>query len=89
MVAKWTDGDVAASIAQAITTARERRKLSKNQLANACGVARQNVVRWENGTHVPTIGTLLLVAKATGTTVAALVRGVDRAHAATLGGRRG
>lgn len=57
---------IAWSIAQRVQEARERQYLTQEDLAKKTGIARPNIVRLEQGRHLPTISTLHKVAKALG-----------------------
>ena len=47
-----------------IKNARIGKKLSQEQLAEACGVSRQTVARWERGDRVPSLSSLERIAEA-------------------------
>lgn len=55
---------VAWAIAQRIREARERQGLRQEDLAKMTGIARPNIVRIEQGRHVPSLATLRKIADA-------------------------
>lgn len=52
---------IAWAVAQRIKIARENQGLSQKELAEKTGIARTNIVRIEQGRHLPTYATLLKV----------------------------
>lgn len=70
----WTVG---TAIGQRIATAYRAAGMNRSQLAKAIGAGYSNVWRWETGEAAPSIESLALVAKATGTTIDWLQRGED------------
>ncbi len=61
------------AVAQRVREARERQGLTQEALAEKTGIARPNVVRLEQGRHLPTISTLQKVARALGLNVTTLI----------------
>lgn len=55
---------IAWAIAQRIREARERQELRQEDLAKMTGIARPNIVRIEQGRHVPSLATLRKIANA-------------------------
>ena len=51
-------------LSKQIKNARIGKKLSQEQLAEACGVSRQTVARWERGDRVPSLSSLERIAEA-------------------------
>ena len=52
------------NLGEKIFTARKKAGLSQTDLADAVGVSRQSVSKWETGESAPEAGNLLLIAKA-------------------------
>ena len=50
-------------LSKQIKNARIGKKLSQEQLAEACGVSRQTVARWERGDRVPSLSSLERIAQ--------------------------
>ncbi|MBI5194519.1 MAG: helix-turn-helix transcriptional regulator [Nitrospirae bacterium] len=55
---------IAWAIAQRIREARERQELRQEDLSKLTGIARPNIVRLEQGCHVPSLTTLRKIAEA-------------------------
>lgn len=55
---------IAWAIAQRIREAREKQGLRQEDLAAKSGIARPNIVRLEQGRHIPTLSTLQKIARA-------------------------
>lgn len=55
---------IAWAIAQRIREAREKQGLRQEDLAVKSGIARPNIVRLEQGRHIPTLSTLQKIARA-------------------------
>lgn len=53
---------IAWAVAQRVREARERQGLRQNDLAKISGIARPNIVRLEQGRHIPTLATLKKIA---------------------------
>ena len=51
-------------LSKQIKNARIGKKLSQEQLAEACGVSRQTVARWERGDRAPSLSSLERIAEA-------------------------
>lgn len=62
-------------LAERIYTLRKQRARSQEQLAEALGVSRQTVSKWENGTATPELEKLRAMAKCFGVTLDELVEG--------------
>lgn len=61
------------TIGEKIKWMRSDRNMSQNELADALGVSRQAITKWETDSGVPEIDNLVAIAKLFGTTVDALV----------------
>jgi transcriptional regulator with XRE-family HTH domain len=57
---------------------RERAELSQSQLAEKAGLSVRNIQNWEQAHRVPRAPALLALAKSLGSTVEALLEGVDQ-----------
>lgn len=53
---------------------RKLRNLSQAELAEACGVDRSNISRWENGEYMPHVKKLPIIAKTLGCTIDELLQ---------------
>lgn len=53
-------------IAERIISARREAGLTQEKLAQMAGLSVASVAKWENGSRVPRIGNLRLIAEATG-----------------------
>ena len=62
-------------LAEQIYTLRVQKNLSQEQLADALGVSRQSVSKWETGASVPELDKLVLLAQLFGVTLDDLVQG--------------
>ncbi len=82
-------------LAERIYTLRKQHALSQEQLAEALGVSRQTVSKWENGTATPELEKLRALARCFDVTLDELVEGgeptpaSETAHAPARGGRLG
>ncbi len=52
--------------AEIVRTCRERAGLSRQQLADKCGLSYSHIWRWETGQTCPKVDSLLIVINATG-----------------------
>ncbi|MEK6672391.1 MAG: helix-turn-helix transcriptional regulator [Nitrospirota bacterium] len=57
---------IAWAVAQRVREAREKQGLRQDDLARISGIARPNIVRLEQGRHIPTLTTLKKIADALG-----------------------
>lgn len=57
---------IAWAVAQRVREARERLGLTQDALAEKTGIARPNIVRLEQGRHIPTLTTIKKIADALG-----------------------
>lgn len=80
-------------LAERIYTLRKQHALSQEQLAEALGVSRQTVSKWENGTATPELEKLRALARCFGVTLDELVEdgepSPERKSAPLKGGRLG
>ena len=80
-------------LAERIYTLRKQHALSQEQLAEALGVSRQTVSKWENGTATPELEKLRALARCFGVTLDELVEdgkpAPERKSAPLKGGRLG
>lgn len=68
---------VRQSLAQALKSRRTARGLTQEAVAEALGVSRQAVSKWENGSSEPSTANLLALAKLYGVDLEALLEGVE------------
>ncbi len=68
-----TKAALLAAFARNVTGFRRHHRLSQDQLAGACGLARATIVAIERGQHLPRVETLLALANALETTPARLL----------------
>ncbi|MEK6589232.1 MAG: helix-turn-helix transcriptional regulator [Nitrospinota bacterium] len=64
---------IAWAVAQRVREARERQGLRQEDLAKKTGIARPNIVRIEQGRHIPTLTTLKKIADALGLDINSLM----------------
>lgn len=60
-------------LAERLKAARERAGMTKSELARALGVDPRHVARQERPTHLPSVGRVLAVARATGASVSEIL----------------
>lgn len=65
------------SLAEALKAQRAAHGMSQEQVAEALGISRQAVSKWENGTAEPSTSNLLALAKLYGVDVNELLRGIQ------------
>ena len=65
------------NLSDRIRTLRAQKKLSQAKLAQTLGVSRQAVSKWENGTAVPDMENLILLADVFETELSYLANGVE------------
>ena len=64
------------TLAQALKDHRTRRRLTQEYVADALGVSRQAVSKWETGASEPTMSNLTALAKVYGVTLSQLLQDV-------------
>lgn len=64
------------TFAENLKRARTRKKLTADEAAELCGVARSTWFAYEKGTTTPPLKTLLKIADSLGTTAGKLLQGV-------------
>ncbi len=65
------------SLAEILKSRRIEKGMTQELVAEALGVSRQAVSKWETGTADPSTGNLLALAKLYGTTAAELLQGLE------------
>lgn len=65
------------SLSEALKAQRAAHDMSQEQVAEALGISRQAVSKWENGTAEPSTSNLLALAKLYGVDVNELLRGIQ------------
>lgn len=70
------DGQFHCSLAEALKAQRTSRGMTQEQVAEAVGVSRQAVSKWENGTAEPSTSNLLALARFYGVDLNELLRDI-------------
>lgn len=70
------DGQLHQSLAEILKTRRTSRGMTQEQVAEAVGVSRQAVSKWENGTAEPSTSNLLALARLYGVDLNELLRDI-------------